>query len=124
MLNDNHKVVLPDPFHNITPMQRLCILKAMRPGKLPGAIADFVASELGEKFTQPPAFSLNLSYQASNCKQPLLFLLPGTDPMNALMNFADSKGVTLRSVSLGQGQGVIAEREIDDAKQLGNWVIL
>lgn len=44
--------------------------------------------------------------------------------MNALMNFADSKGVTLRSVSLGQGQGVIAEREIDDAKQLGNWVIL
>ena len=44
--------------------------------------------------------------------------------MNTLVNFAEVKNLQLRSVSLGQGQGVVAEKEIEDARQSGHWVIL
>ncbi|CAD8170768.1 unnamed protein product [Paramecium pentaurelia] len=121
---EGHSIRLPEPFVIITPIQRMCIIKALRPGKLPKVIQEFVASELGDKYTQPPPFSLHQSFQGSNPKSPLLFVLPGTDPMNALLNFAKQKDIQLRSVSLGQGQGVIAEKEIEDAKQSGTWVIL
>ncbi|CAK81423.1 unnamed protein product (macronuclear) [Paramecium tetraurelia] len=121
---DGHQIRFPEPFVIITPIQRMCIIKALRPGKLPRVIQEFVASELGDKYIQPPSFSLHQSFQGSNPKSPLLFVLPGTDPMNALLNFAKQKDIQLRSVSLGQGQGVIAEKEIEDAKQSGTWVIL
>lgn len=66
----------------------MCILKALRPGKIPKVIQDFVAQELGEKYIQPPAFSITHSFLGSSSRSPLLFVLPGTDPMNALMNFS------------------------------------
>ena len=119
-----HSTKLPDPYMSISTMQRLCILKVLRPDKLVKGIKEFVSVELGEKFIQPPQFSLPLSYISSNNTLPLLFVLPGADPMNTLTSFAEVKNIQLRSVSLGQGQGVVAEKEIEDAKAGGYWVIL
>lgn len=71
----------------------MCILKALRPDKLTRAIYDFVFSDLGERYVNPPSFSIKNSFVGSHFSTPLLFILPGADPMNALISFAESKTI-------------------------------
>ena len=51
-------------------------------------------------------------------------MLPGTDPIGILLNFAESKNKKLKHISLGQGQGSYAERAIEEATKTGDWVML
>jgi dynein heavy chain len=57
---------------------------------------------------------------------PLLFILPGTDPLNILMSFAETKNKAskLKKVSLGAGTGTIASQYIKAAQKDGEWVLL
>ncbi|KAJ8895811.1 hypothetical protein PR048_001149 [Dryococelus australis] len=58
---------------------------------------------------------------------PLVFILStGSDPFNAFQRFAIEMDFQDRiySISLGQGQGPIAEQMIRDGVQQGNWVFL
>jgi len=55
----------------------------------------------------------------------LLFILsPGSDPFISVSNFSKAKDINLESVSLGQGQGIIAERLIRANMEVGGWVVL
>ena len=74
-------------------------------------------SSIGENFINPPTFDLQLIYKDSTNQTPLIFVLsPGSDPLTTLRKFKESqKGKEMAEVSLGQGQGEIAERYIADA---------
>ena len=105
--------------------QKLCILRCLRPDKVVPLIQQLVIDEMGQRFVEPPPFDLKLSYEDSSSTSPLIFVLsPGADPNASLIQFADSLGVKLESLSLGQGQGPIAQRMIDDAIDRGTWVVL
>lgn len=111
----------------LSKLQKLVIVRIFRPDRLVTAVQRFIITQLGSKFTEPPAFSLTASFADSRPHTPLIFVLsPGLDPLMHLYKLADECGMRdkIYSISLGQGQGPIALRMIDDALQTGRWVVL
>ena len=51
-------------------------------------------------------------------------LSTGVDPTSNILNYCQSKGIALETISLGQGQGKKAEILIERAKNEGTWVLL
>ena len=97
----------PAPFDTLTGLDRLVILRTLRPDKMVPAIQQFIVDKMGQKFVEPPTFDLPSSFADSSCCAPLVFVLsPGADPMMALLKFAEDKGFGLKTqtISLGQGQ--------------------
>jgi dynein heavy chain len=107
---------------------RLCLLRCLRPDAVVPAIMLFVKEEMGQKFIEPPPFNLRAGYEDSKCDTPIIFVLtPGADPMTELKKLADAESMTgekLKPISLGQGQGPLAEKAIDLAVDKGWWVCL
>ncbi|DBB17907.1 TPA: hypothetical protein ACH3X3_002922 [Trebouxia sp. C0006] len=117
---------LPDPWRSdLDPLQKLVTLRTLRPDKLIPALTTFVAESLGRRFVEPKPFAIEPSYNDSTCNTPLIFVLsPGSDPTAALLKFAEERGRRVEVVSLGQGQGPVAQRWIDEGVQEGFWVVL
>lgn len=97
------------------------------PHKFARAVIRLVTTQLGEAFVQPPPFNLELTYADSNPLTPLIFILsPGADPRLEITTLADKFGcrASLQQISLGQGQGEMAEKAIKEAFTEGQWVLL
>ena len=92
------------------------------------AVQEFVREKMGVKYIEPPPFDLAASYGDSNNLAPLIFILsPGADPMTGLLKFAESQGFggnRCSTISLGQGQGRVANQMIRTAVKTGSWVVL
>ena len=105
--------------------EKLLILRTIRPDKLIPAVQNYVVEELGEKFISPPAFDLAKIYADSSSTTPLIFILsPGSDPFASLNSFSTQKKKKISSISLGQGQGPLAQKMIADGQKTGDWVVL
>jgi hypothetical protein len=91
-------------------------------------VQKFVIGEMGEKFVRPPPFDLQACYDESSCIQPLVFVLaPGSDPMASVLEAAEALGREVAPISLGQGQGPVAEALIARSRKVhgdGSWVVL
>jgi dynein heavy chain len=106
---------------------QLVILRCIRPDAVVPAVMHYLKTEMGQKFIEPPPFDLQSCYNDSTCSTPLIFVLtPGADPMSELNKLADNMGFgkKLTKISLGQGQGPLAENAISEAVSTGTWVCL
>jgi dynein heavy chain len=127
-LPEPQNAALPDGWDSkLKPFQKLLVLRCLRPGKTLPGMQIFVAAQMGKEYLEPPLFDLEGTFAESTSATPLVFILsPGSDPVQELLKFAEARGELKRlsSISLGQGQGVFAEKMITDALNVGGWVIL
>ena len=91
------------------------------------AVRKYVSSNLGQSFTEIPPFDLSVSFGDSSRSKPLIFILsPGSDPLSKIEKLSKSMMVAdkMKTLSLGQGQGALAEKMISEAARNGGWVVL
>lgn len=116
---------VPEPFQEASDLERLILFKIFRPEVVIKNIKVFIQNSIGKEFVKSPTFEIEVSFNESTYSLPLIFLLPGINPLAALEDFAQKlEQQDVRKISLGQGQAPIAERAIEEAKFSGNWVIL
>ena len=119
-----------DPFKYTEQMrefEKLILIKNFAEDKVVQAVTTFVANNLGKKFVESPATDLNTIFKDMSCRTSLVFILStGSDPMGAFLRFAREMGMSnkVQSISLGQGQGPVAEKLINAATKIGEWVFL
>ncbi|CAF4763844.1 unnamed protein product [Pieris macdunnoughi] len=121
-----HKLPYPKPLDTqLDPFQKLLVLKCLRPDKVVPALQDYVVVGLGARFVEPQPADLAALYAESDPLAPIIFVLStGTDPAADLLKFADKMkmGKRFESISLGQGQGPLAEAMMKIGCDFGNWV--
>ena len=125
--NDAHRAELPDRWKGSNSFQKLLALRCIRPDKVSLGVQDFVIEKMGERFVKPPPVRPQACFNDSSSTTPLVFVLsPGVDPMAALLSFASTLGKDkgLAAISLGQGQGPLAEKMMEKGKEEGSWVVL
>ncbi|NXU59271.1 DYH17 protein, partial [Turnix velox] len=124
------KEVFPKEWKNKTSLQKLCMLRCMRPDRMTYAIRNFVEEKMGSKYVEGRSIEFSKVYKESSPSTPMFFILsPGVDPLKDVevlgkkLDFTIDNG-KIHNVSLGQGQEVVAERALEVAAEQGHWVIL
>ncbi|KAM7334656.1 hypothetical protein ACRRTK_007976 [Alexandromys fortis] len=129
------KEIFPKEWKNKTALQKLCMVRCMRPDRMTYAVKacslrNFVEEKMGSKFVEGRSVEFSKSYKESSPSTPIFFILsPGVDPLKDVEALGKKLGFTidngkLHNVSLGQGQEVVAENALDVAAEKGHWVIL
>eukprot|EP01137_Pigoraptor_chileana_P023423 Opistho-2@89673 len=108
-------------------MQRMLVLRSLRPDRVVFAARNFVVNNLGSRFVEPPTQDIGAVFEASTPESPIIFVLSsGVDPAKQLVELAQQCGISDRfhQLSLGEGQAPIATRLIRDGVLHGHWVFL
>ncbi|KAI9333548.1 dynein heavy chain and region D6 of dynein motor-domain-containing protein [Obelidium mucronatum] len=128
--NDPYNTPFPgEHLANLTDFQKLLLVKMIREEKLVPSIVQFVSKNLGQEFIDIPPLDLVKVYKDTTSRLPMIFILSsGSDPIAGLMKMAASKEFNMQDrlhmISLGQGQGPIAEELIRRATASGDWLFL
>ncbi|KAB1276173.1 Dynein heavy chain 11; axonemal, partial [Camelus dromedarius] len=124
------KEKLPQEWKKKSLIQKLIILRAMRPDRMTYALRNFVEEKLGAKYVERTRLDLAKVFEESSPATPLFFILsPGVDALKDLEVLGKRLGFTsdsgkFHNVSLGQGQEMVAEMALEKASKGGHWVIL
>ncbi|EMP29854.1 Dynein heavy chain 11, axonemal [Chelonia mydas] len=124
------KEKFPQEWKNKSSLQKLIILRALRPDRMTYALRNFVEKKLGSKYVESTRMDLAKSYEESSPATPVFFILfPGVDPLKDMETLGKKLGFTIDSgkfhnISLGQGQEMVAEEALEEAATHGHWVIL
>ncbi|KFQ91060.1 Dynein heavy chain 9, axonemal, partial [Nipponia nippon] len=124
------KEKFPQEWKNKSALQRLCIMRAIRPDRMTYAVRDFVEEKLGSKYVVGRSLDFATTFEESGPATPMFFILsPGVDPLKDVEKQGKKLDYTFNNrnfhnVSLGQGQEVVAEQALDLAAKEGHWVIL
>uniref|UniRef100_A0A8C9AK17 Dynein axonemal heavy chain 11 n=1 Tax=Prolemur simus TaxID=1328070 RepID=A0A8C9AK17_PROSS len=124
------KEKLPQEWKKKSLIQKLIILRALRPDRMTYALRNFVEEKLGAKYVERTRLDLVKAFEESSPVTPIFFILsPGVDALKDLEILGKRLGFTIDSgkfhnVSLGQGQEMVAEMALEKASKGGHWVIL
>ncbi|XP_066570660.1 dynein axonemal heavy chain 11 [Amia ocellicauda] len=120
----------PQEWKNKSSLQKLIMLRALRPDRMTYAVRNYVEESMGSKYVEGVRMDFDKSYEESSPATPVFFILsPGVNPLMDVETLGKKLGFTidlgkLHNVSLGQGQEVVAEDALEKASTEGHWVIL
>ncbi|XP_032902051.1 dynein heavy chain 11, axonemal [Amblyraja radiata] len=124
------KEKFPQEWKKKSSLQKLIMLRALRPDRMTYAVRNFVEEKLGTKYVDGLRIDFAKSFEESSPATPMIFILsPGVDPLKDVESLGKKLGFTIdagnfHNVSLGQGQEVVAESALVKASKEGHWVIL
>lgn len=115
-------------YERLSPLQRLCIIRCFRPDRVYNAVKIMVMDTMGDKYVQPPVLDYARIFAQSSPVMPMVFVLsPGADPQSDIQALGEQRGFTgtrFKFISLGQGQGPLAEHMMEQGYQKGHWILL
>ncbi|EFA11309.2 dynein beta chain, ciliary [Tribolium castaneum] len=120
----------PQEWKSKTALQRLCMMRALRPDRMIYAMMAFIEEKLGSKYVENKTVEFAKSYEETSPSTPIFFILsPGVNPLKDVEDLGEKLGFTsdkqnFHNVSLGQGQEVVAEKAMEIAALHGHWVVL
>ncbi|CAD7085079.1 unnamed protein product [Hermetia illucens] len=124
------KMQLPGEWKNRTPLQKLCIIRCLRPERICHFMKAFTEEILGPEYGVYRRINFQDTFKESNAAIPIFFVLsPGVNPLadveklGAAMNMTIDNG-TFHNISLGQDQEELAERVLKISIESGHWVAL
>ena len=121
---------LPGVWKTIPDVQKLLLIRALRPDRLIPATYSFVKNELGYKFMLPRRHTLKNVMQDCSPQVPILFILtPGVDPVKDVEALGEIYEIHVENkklalVCLGEGQEAVAESTVEGMIINGGWVFL
>ena len=124
------KEKLPQEWKKKDALQKLCMMRALRPDRMTYAMKLFVEQKLGEKYVSNKVVSFSDSFEESGPSTPIFFVLsPGVDPLQEVETLGRTRSYTavnrnFHNISLGQGQEEVAEEAMSLASREGHWVVL
>lgn len=118
----------PGDWKRATDLDRLLLVRALRPEKLINALSNFATCVLGPGYVASQTSTLEDSLKHASATVPiLLFLSPGVDVACLVEQSAQSNGVIegeYVAISMGQGQESLAIAAMEKARAKGGWVLL
>ena len=124
------KEKFPGEWKNKTALQKLCMMRALRPDRMLYAMRLFIEEKLGRKYVENRVIEFSQSFEETTPSTPVFFILsPGVDPLKEVEALGTHLGYTTKkrnfhNISLGQGQEEVAENALEIASNQGHWVIL
>lgn len=124
------KEKLPQEWKNKNALQKLCMMRALRPDRMTYAITYFIEEKMGSKYTEGKSVPFAKSFEETDPATPVFFILsPGVDPLKDVEALGKKLGFTsdqknFHNISLGQGQEIVAQEAMDVGAKEGHWVIL
>eukprot|EP00058_Branchiostoma_floridae_P018236 XP_002603725.1 hypothetical protein BRAFLDRAFT_93045 [Branchiostoma floridae] len=104
------KEKFPQEWKNKTSLQKLCMMRALRPDRMTYAVTNFVEEKLGSKYVTSRQVEFAKSFEETGPATPVFFILSaGVDPLKDVEALGHKLGFTFdngnfHNVSLGQGQ--------------------
>ena len=124
------KEKFPQEWKKKDALQRLCMMRCLRPDRMIYAVQGFIEEKLGPRYIENKSVPFKESYEESGPSTPVFFILsPGVNPLKDVEFLGKSLGYTVdkenfHNISLGQGQEVVAEAAMAKAYVEGHWVVL
>ncbi|KNE58518.1 hypothetical protein AMAG_04085 [Allomyces macrogynus ATCC 38327] len=115
------------PSDKISDFQRLLLVKVLREELVVASLLSFIRQNIGASYIDIPPLDLKHVYSDMSSTTPLVFILSsGSDPVSGLLKLASGMGFSerLHMISLGQGQGPIAEALLQKTVESGDWLFL
>ena len=124
------KEKFPQEWKKKDALQRLCMMRCLRPDRMIYAVQGFVEEKLGSRYIENKSVPFAESYEESGPSTPVFFILsPGVNPLKDVEFLGKKLGFSIanenfHNISLGQGQEVVAEAAMEKAYKDGHWVVL
>ncbi|XP_065180851.1 dynein beta chain, ciliary-like [Sycon ciliatum] len=120
----------PQEWKNKSSLQKMCMMRALRPDRMTYTCQMFIEEKLGRKYVESRSMEFSKSYEETGPATPVFFILSaGVNPVKDVQILGEKMGFTpdagkYHHISLGQGQEVVADGALKNGAEQGHWVIL